>query len=136
MDSLNNPPVSAQQIMRRRHWAQIILRALALAMITYGGVQITWGLGASFGLSDLNIARGVRSALTIFWRDNWSPFWYGTAILLPGVVLAILDRRIVRWLVPVPQQECPQCGYGVRQLTTSRCPECGYELRSKQAQAE
>jgi hypothetical protein len=136
MDLPKDLPVSAQQIMLRRHWALITLRTVSLVMIIFGGVHVLWGIGASLGLNDLNVFRGLRSSLTIFWRDNWNPVWFGMAVLLPGVALAVLDRRIVHWLIPVPRRECPQCGYGVRQLTGSRCPECGYELQSRQSQAE
>jgi hypothetical protein len=128
--------VNAQQIMRRRHWALTIIRILALAMILYGGLHILWGLGASFGLADLNVLSGIRSTLTIFWNNNRNPFWFGLAVLLPGAALVMFDRRLARWLVPLPLNECPQCGYGLQRLTTRRCPECGYQIQTDQSQAE
>jgi hypothetical protein len=120
--------VDPRQIMKRRHLALVIIRAVAILMILYGGVHVLWGLGTGFGLSGYSIPGGLQHATSVFWKEMFNPFWYGMAVLLPGVGLVIADRRLVHWLIPVPRQECPQCGYALRQLTTTRCPECGVEL--------
>ena len=117
--------MNTQQIIKRRHVATIIVRGLALAMMLYGGVYVLWGLGTFLGINGLvNVFQGFST----FWTDMFNPFWYGLAVLLPGILIAVLDRRIVRWLIPVPRHECPQCGYALRQLGSNRCPECGCEL--------
>jgi hypothetical protein len=117
--------MNTQQIMKRRHVALIIIRCLALLLIVFGSVYMLWGIGTFLALGGL---AGFFEQFGFVWNDNWNPFWFGFAVSLPGLVLALLDRRIVRWLVPLARHECPQCGYALRQLGSSRCPECGCEL--------
>jgi hypothetical protein len=128
--------MDALRIIRRRHLASIIIRVVALIMIVYAAVNILWGLGTGFGLSGFSVVGAFRHAMTVFWNDMWNPFWFGTATLLPGIALVVAERRLIRWLIPVPRRECPQCGYGLRQLTTRRCPECGYEWDTAQPPPE
>jgi len=117
--------MNTQQVIKRRHVAIIIVRSVALAMIVYGGVYILWGLGTFFALRGL---AGFFEQFWIFWNDNWNPFWFGFAVFAPGMALAMFDRKIVRWLIPLARNECPQCGYALRQLGSNRCPECGCEV--------
>ncbi len=126
---------SLHVVQRRRQVALTIVRAAALVMIVYASFNILWGLGSGFGMSNLRVAEGIRAMLVTFWSSNWNPFWYGFALLVPGIVLIWLDRRIVRWLVPSPQHECPECGYPLRSLQARRCPECGYLLTDSSSSA-
>ena len=117
--------MNTQQIMKRRHVAIMIVRSIALLMILCGGVYMLWGIGTFFAIGGLT---GFFEQFGIFWADNWNPFWFGFSVFAPGLLLALLDRRIVRWLVPLARNECPQCGYALKQLGSNRCPECGCEL--------
>ena len=66
---------------------------------------------------------------TVLWGDtNW--FAWAVALLISALALYLFDRRIVRWLIPVPRRECHECGYPLRGLSpsTTRCPECGTSI--------
>lgn len=115
-------------MQRRRQVALVIVRSVALIMLVYGVVHVLWGIGAGLGMSRFDVARAVESTLSVFWNDNWSPFWHGFGVGVPGFVLMLIDRRIVRWLVPMPLHECPQCAYPLKNLKGPRCPECGTTL--------
>lgn len=56
--------------------------------------------------------------------------------LIPAFVVWLFQRRVARWLVPLPRFECPQCGYALRQLTTARCPECGIDFALSDAERD
>lgn len=53
---------------------------------------------------------------------------FGIVFGVIALSLWYFENRLVRWTVPMPKPECPQCGYLLRHLTTTRCPECGCEL--------
>ena len=54
----------------------------------------------------------------------------GTAFTLavPAVALIFLNRRLAKWIVPLPTPGCPQCGYQLTGLKDARCPECGLDM--------
>lgn len=60
-------------------------------------------------------------------------FYRGIAMLIAGTVLALLSRKIARWIVVVPDEGCPRCGYAVDPATRGQCPECGYADRASGA---
>ena len=41
-----------------------------------------------------------------------------------------LERKLVRWIVPVPARDrtCPKCGYSLKGIKSPICPECGANL--------
>ena len=133
---MQQPLINTVLVMRRRHLALVIIRVVAATLVVYGGIHMLWGLGSSFGLSGFSLSGSFQQALTIFWSDNWNPFWYGLAIVVFAIPLALGSRRLSRWLVPLPRHECPQCGYALRELTTTRCPECGIAIARESATAE
>lgn len=45
-----------------------------------------------------------------------------------AVMLLIFERRLTRWLAPIPLRHCHECGYAMKGLHSTRCPECGAEL--------
>lgn len=125
---MKQPIVDSMLVLRRRQLALVIIRIVAAALIVYGSIHVVWGIGTAFGLSGFSIAGAFEQAMSIVWSDNWNPFWYGFASLAVAIPLALASRRISRWIVPLPRMECPQCGYALRELTTTRCPECGMAI--------
>jgi hypothetical protein len=116
--------MTVAKISNLRHVALVMIRAAGAILIVYGGGHVIWGIGSYVGLLGWHFVEGLSS----FWDEMFNPFWFGLGALLPGICLAVFSRQIARWLVPLPQYECPQCGYALQQLTTTRCPECGLEL--------
>lgn len=52
----------------------------------------------------------------------------GMAALLPGAGIMFFSRPLAAYLVPLPREECPGCGYSLRDIESDRCPECGVQL--------
>ncbi len=114
----------ASTIASRRHRALLIVRAASLALGVMGLIALCYQIGLMLALQDF-----------MAWQVMWgSTSWlaYAMAFLIPAAVLWWFDRRIVRWLVPVPRRECHECGYPLRGLAaaTTRCPECGTAINA------
>src|SRR6476660_6286742 len=90
-------------IEKARQIALIALRSIGLVMALYGSVLLLYHIG-------LAVVMGRLDELRTIWGETSWVAW-GVAFLLPAAALLVFDRRIVRWLVPVPRSECPQCGY-------------------------
>jgi len=50
---------------------------------------------------------------------------YTAMFWIPGLVVMVLDRKLVKWIVPISKLMCPQCGQSLIHLAEPRCPECG-----------
>jgi len=50
----------------------------------------------------------------------------GVPMLMVGLTLIFTGRKLVQWIVTVPEAGCPKCGYAGT-LSGGRCPECGLE---------
>jgi hypothetical protein len=114
-------------IVRQRFWMLLIVRGCSLALTVYGSICVLYGMGIGVAIYG-NLAGLYQAMFLSYGSDNWSWLWFGVALVIPGVAMMVVSRRIVRWLVPIPRHECPQCGYAMRNLTTNRCPECGLEM--------
>jgi hypothetical protein len=67
------------------------------------------------------------------WSDGQSWLARAIALLAPAIALVLFDRKIVRWLAPLPRAECIQCGYTFRGLAVMRCPECGWDATTDES---
>jgi len=107
-------------IAARRHRALVAVRTAALILGILGAIALCYQIGMMLAMQDL-------MGWTVMWGET-SWFAWALAFLLPATALYLFDRRIVRWLVPVPRRDqCHECGYSLRGLPTAitRCPECG-----------
>jgi hypothetical protein len=105
--------------MRWRNRFRIALRCGVFTLVCvalYFWIAVIWGqaIRGYFG-----------AAFNYAYQSDEAAFLLFTFLLLAFVL--IWERQVLRWLVPLPRAECPQCGYAIKQLTTKRCPECGYE---------
>jgi hypothetical protein len=107
-----------KSIQRQRHIATVALRALSIILLVIGSIYLIYALAIS-------LLQGNLEMVTAIW-DKGNDFSWGLGLAIPGAAILFWNRAIVRWLIPVPRQECPQCGYVTNLLTTARCPECGY----------
>jgi hypothetical protein len=108
----------------------MLIRVAALILGTLGSMAMGYVIGVMLVMQAI-------MAWTMMWSDT---SWFATAIglLTPAIILYLLDRRIARWLIPVPRRECHECGYPLRGLRvgTTRCPECGTPLSAPSASAD
>jgi len=107
---------SLEEIVRKRHQTRKWLRFSSLILFVLGSMPVT-----------LQITQMLAN---FSWRPyGWDDmFSYSIMFILPGVIILLLSRKLVHWLVPLPQPECPECRYSLKNLTKPRCPECGLDL--------
>lgn len=105
-------------VLRRRHFARIIIRFTIVLCIFVALTPFVFGFLQQVPYNWSNM---VRRPIFTF-RDELmnAGMWAVVAYTLWW-----LESRLVRWIVPLGKAECPQCGYSLTKLTTSRCPECG-----------
>jgi len=115
-----------------------ILRAVALLMIVIGSAlcinRILFGIlaGGSFFQSTFQLRMEIGVT---------HPIYRGLPLVILGTALAVFSRKLSRWIISVPEDVCPRCGYS-RPITdppaqpdsstsssrrSTRCPECGLE---------
>lgn len=58
-----------------------------------------------------------------------------TLLVIAGLIL-LFERRLIAWLVPLPKNECPACGYSLEHITSEKCPECGIPLTTRWSDAK
>ncbi len=96
-------------------WA---LRAAAVILLALGSYlflkKLLFGVGTGMLNMTFRIYQGVGEEHSTY---------RGLAMLLVGAALAILSRRIARWVIALPEQGCPCCGY--TGAVNDTCPECG-----------
>lgn len=118
---------SSNTILRQRHWVLLGIRVLALLMIVYGTALIVQATGSALGFARTG-ASFLMQLFSVYWDANYNPFWYGLSLVAPGLALACFSQRLARWIVPALNNQCPQCGYALKNLQSHECPECGYRL--------
>jgi len=110
---------------RRRHLVRSGLRVVMLGCVAAGILPLlSWFFG------EFTVLRPVDFTRDLF-RKRWRYEEEGgffLAMLAMAIILRILEKRLVKWLVPLVRPECPECGYALIQLTEPRCPECGLRL--------
>lgn len=109
-------------VLRRRHWALVLLRTAAAALMAYGAV-----LTIRNAVYAVIVISGGAPPMT-FVGDAATPLM---SHIVPGLLLAVFSRPLSRWLVPpgLRGDTCPQCGYSLKQLKSPICPECGADVR-------
>jgi hypothetical protein len=108
---------SIEQVMNRRHLVLLWLRALEIVLFVIGVMPVTfWAVESLFEMSVWSLSRfdEYLAIAMMFW--------------LPGVITLLLDRRLMKWIVPLPKLACPECGQSLTHLAEPRCPECGCPL--------
>jgi hypothetical protein len=83
-----------------------------------------WGLFVFFALDAFNTARRNQHELIELAALAWL-----IAMVVGGVVAAVVYLRVARWNRRFETDQCPECGYDLR-ATRDRCPECGFEVTS------
>ncbi|MCA9272220.1 MAG: hypothetical protein KDA31_04155 [Phycisphaerales bacterium] len=104
-------------------WA---IRAVGVALVCYGTFLILARLVFGLFLSP-DYARGVFGGVKIWMGIAEDHGWVrGWPMLTVGGVLCLASRPLSRWIIAMPDQGCPRCGYAGT-VSGGRCPECGLE---------
>ncbi len=115
-------PISAKDILRRRHLAIMILRIFALVSAFLGVRTLaTWLITGIF-------AGDLFDFAFYDWNMINAPLF-----LLAALICWLGDKRLARWIVPMSAPACPSCAYPIDLRRQRRCPECGYELAPEPA---
>lgn len=95
----------------------MVLRLMSLVLFIFGSMPIVWWIIE--GLLDLDLFD------LSYYGDQ---FRIAAMAIVPAICLLLTNRRLVKWVVPLPKLECPKCGYSLQELCEARCPECGLAL--------
>ncbi len=104
-------------VPRIRMYVTLAIRLLAVAMLLVG----------TYGLVQATLQFTQYGTFHIEYDEGFTWIGYGLGYIVGGAGLALLSGPMVRWLVPVRLNECPQCGYGLKNLKSPTCPECGHK---------
>lgn len=115
------PPIDV--ILRRRHLARTGVRVLVVLCV----FKALWELSDALG-GDVypGWPGGVGGVIErVFENGLGIGVW-----LVSALSLLMLERRLSRWLVPMPAPDhvCHQCGYSLKNLKSPVCPECGVDV--------
>lgn len=111
---------SLHDILQQRHVARRYVRLFILLLVVCSSVPVTHWILTEI-LDEVRYWDGVEEV----------PYEHAIwmfAFLIPAVLIWKFEKRLLRWMVPMPVAECPRCGYSVRHLASTRCPECGQAL--------
>lgn len=118
---------TAEEINRKRHLAQILIRLFASILICLGAVSIVESIRFLLYSAITGLPLGPNANML------WNGFTDGMPVIAIGVVLFALDRFVARLLIPIPSSACPQCKYDLSDPgNKTRCPECGLHLGVEQ----
>lgn len=116
---------SLPTVLRLRFIAQVVLRTLMVLTFVWAIWQRLESLTP--WLKPTSSGAAPRAAV-----DWWYVATSGLAQLVPyaGLVLILflIERLILRWMIPADNPRCPRCGFSI-DMSTPKCPECGLVLR-------
>lgn len=110
------PPIEI--VLRRRHMVRCIVRGLSAALVILSIMPML------VQVLD-NIPYGWQSMLDRPFYAFRYPFPWSATLLAAAIAIFLLDQRLARWIVPMPEAKCPNCSYPLHKLTQPLCPECG-----------
>jgi hypothetical protein len=111
-----------ERVLSRRALTRTLVRACVVGLLLIGVMPLVASVTNALLHGNLMVTlRYAGSRLD----DELSIL---VACVLACITLLLLQGRIVRWLVPIPARECPECGYALRTTQAARCPECGLHL--------
>jgi hypothetical protein len=113
---------SVADIIRYRYVTRLVLRLVGLILLLFSLVSL--------------IAWLVEGIIGEFFIDYYFIEYYftsarscsGVLMFVVGIGLILLAKPLAKAFNPLPRNECPQCGYHLRDLTRPVCPECGLQM--------
>ena len=98
------------------------VRGVAVTLVVAGAYLVLKRLVFAIGVGSLELA-----------LRNWTEvgeghsFYRGAAMIVVGLAIGLLADKMSRWIVTVPSESCPRCGYAQTPAPGERCPECGLQ---------
>ena len=101
---------------------QWILRGAAFLLIAGGAYLCLKRLAFAIITGDFHLATQV-------WTDvgETHSISRGAAMLLVGAGITVFAQRLSRWIITLPANTCPRCGYIRTRGGGTKCTECGLE---------
>ncbi len=113
---------SSSRVLRVRAIALWTVRAVAVVLVCYGVYLILARLVFAFVVSPNPGFSNVQMWMGTAEDHGWVRGWPMVGV---GLTLALLSRRLTRWMIGVPDSGCPCCGYSDRAPRV--CSECGLD---------
>jgi hypothetical protein len=126
--------------LRARFVVRVIVRTLAACLLAWAAYRTVPIVTREPGF----YIRSVEDSLLNAGNPNYRPparvniavrlvSGIGSLIsLLPlfisGAALLVFEKRIARWLIPVPTWHCPKCGFELVGTAPALCTECGLKF--------
>ena len=129
----------ARQVQRVRAVLLAVVRAIAVALLAYAAWRFV-GEAVSRIADAVNPNQMFGSNQTITLTDRLLFFSTASAtqralpLALVAGALALLSKRVVRFIARPPEPACPRCEHAIAPTTTT-CAECGYPLVETPANA-
>jgi hypothetical protein len=95
-----------------------VLRSAAVVLCAGGAYLILKRVLLGIGVRDRAMIHAVFEGI-----GEGHSLYRGLAMIIVGSALGLLSKTISRWVLPVPSEGCPRCGY--EKVDTDQCPECG-----------
>lgn len=115
------PPI--EHIVHKRHDKRRQCRMLALVLTT---VAVVLGSSTAIYESQSHLQPWGGTGVPFLVRLLLQPFFLlAMGFFIAAIPLGLLDRRLSRWLVPMPDRRCPQCGHEILTGQQPVCLECG-----------
>lgn len=121
---------NSYDIARSRQLARMCLRLLVLFYASILVGVVLSDILTGFRDRDVFVSSGAFVNFPFTLTYECAP------ALAIALMLLLSERRLVAWLVPLPKDDCPACGYSLDQITTPKCPECGLPLTTRWSDAK
>lgn len=121
-------PIRSQKVLAVRGVVLWAIRAISAFLMVYGAFLVL--ARGIFGL-----LHGWRQMTAYMGVGQDHGLVRGIPMILAGVAIALLSKKIARWIVAVPESGCVRCAYpGLGQ--PGICPECGYNDSETSTEAD
>lgn len=114
------PEITPRSITAARAAVTWAARAAAAVLLAWGGYLFLKKLFFALGQGPGGFDHMFRVYTEI---GEGHSTYRGMAAIMIGAALAVLSRRLARWIIAMPETGCPTCGYAGSSSDT--CPECG-----------
>jgi len=115
-----------------RYFCLNALRVVSFLLIVFGVIKLIQSILLAYSavVYRQNSFFDPESWL-ISYSDAYMPFGSAWGMLIPGVIIGVLSKRISKWIFPYPDYVCLGCGYSLDRRENERCPECGRSVAEK-----
>ena len=118
-----------EYVFKKRYLLAIFYRTGVLILVVLGLLPIARMFFEGAVVLPLYYSRVIVIGNPASWTDLLAAYLPTSGgYLITAMCFAVLQTRLVYWIVPLPRPQCPQCGYDISKLAEPRCSECGLNL--------